>query len=86
MSSSSSGLGMLDGSINANTNEAFSHPPVSSGVQTVPVPSIDEFNVSEGGVIRAVSFASPVCTKFNEKSDDLVHSHQPVSSDVICYC
>jgi hypothetical protein len=43
-----SGLGMLDGSINANTNEAFSHPPVSSGVQTVPVPSIDEFNVSEG--------------------------------------
>lgn len=42
------GLGMLDDSTNANTNEAFSHPPVSSGVQTVPVPSIDEFNVSEG--------------------------------------
>jgi hypothetical protein len=42
--------------------------------------------LATGGVIRAVSFASPVCTKFNEKSDDLVHSHQPVSSNVICYC
>lgn len=66
------GLGMFDDSINANINEVSSQPPVAS---------VPEFYVSEGGVIRGVSFECVVPTKFHEKSVDVVlDSKKPLVS------
>lgn len=68
------GLGMFDDSINANINEVSSQPPVAS---------VPEFYVSEGGVIRGVSFECVVPTKFHEKSVDVVlDSKKPLVSHV----
>lgn len=66
------GLGMFDDSINANINEVSSQPPVAS---------VSELNVSEGGVIRGVSFECAVPTKFHEKYVGVVlDSEKPLVS------